>query len=182
MHVQTHLMSGWCVANLLPLNARERLLCMVAATAPDLDGISFLFGQEAWWDYHHLLAHNLLFVLVLAVALTALSTSRVVTFVAYLVLGHLHMLMDYYGSGPGWGIPYLWPFEKTMRTSPDAWAFYSWQNLSTAGALLAWTLLIVDRKRRTPLEAVMPSLDRQLVSLWDRRVRRRAAAPAPADL
>jgi hypothetical protein len=44
-----------------------------------------------------------------------------------------------------------------------SWDFYSWQNLSIAAALLIWTLIIAVRKGRTPLEAIMPDLDRQLV-------------------
>jgi hypothetical protein len=59
MHVPTHIMSGWCLANVVPgLTARERLFCMIAATAADLDGLSILFGQNAYWDYHHVVCHN----------------------------------------------------------------------------------------------------------------------------
>jgi inner membrane protein len=181
MHLQTHLMSGWCAGNLLPsLGARERLFCMIAAVAPDFDGVGRVFGEEAYWDYHHVVGHNLAFAVVLSAALAAFSTKRVLAFAAYFALAHLHLLMDYFGSGPGWGIPYFWPFDKHAYTSPNAWAFYSWQNLSTAGVMLAWTLLIVDRYGRTPLERLMPSLDRQLVEGWSRRVRRRQPSPPPA--
>jgi hypothetical protein len=61
VHLQTHLMSGWCVGNLLPLGARERLFCMIAAAASDLDGIGRVFGEEAYWRYHHVVGHNLAF-------------------------------------------------------------------------------------------------------------------------
>jgi hypothetical protein len=81
----------------------------------------------------------------------------------YLSLFHLHLLMDYYGSGPGWGIAYLWPFSRRTWSTPDAWEFFSWQNLTTAAALIVWTLAIAIRQHRTPLEALMPNLDRQLV-------------------
>ena len=33
MHIPTHLMSGWCIASLFDLTLRERLLCMLAASA-----------------------------------------------------------------------------------------------------------------------------------------------------
>lgn len=39
MHIQTHIVSGWCAANLLDLTPRERALAMVAASAADLDGL-----------------------------------------------------------------------------------------------------------------------------------------------
>ena len=138
---------------------------MLAASLADLDGLSILAGQEAYWDYHHTLGHNLPFGLVLCTVLASLSTRRVLALCVYLALFHLHLLLDYYGSGPGWGIPYLWPFDSHQWVRRDAWPFYSWQNITTAFILIAWTLWIARRQRRTPLEALMPRLDRQLVDL-----------------
>ena len=40
MHIQSHIMSGWCAANCFPLTARERFLAMLAATLPALDGVT----------------------------------------------------------------------------------------------------------------------------------------------
>ena len=166
MHIQTHVLSGWCVANLAPhFTPRERLLSMLAASLADLDGLSIIAGQEAYWDYHHTLGHNLAFGIVLSVALAALSKHRVLGFATYLALFHLHLLLDYYGSGPGWGIPYFWPFSTRQWVNPDAWPFYSAQNIGAAVALTIWTAWIVWRRGRTPLETVMPGLDRQLVAL-----------------
>src|SRR5689334_2305032 len=121
MHVPTHLLSGWCVANCFPLNARERLFCMIAASACDADGLSVLGGWEAYQDYHHLLAHNLPFIALTAGVLTIFSSHRALAFVLYVGLGHLHLLMDYYGSGPGWKIYYLWPFSHLWLRSDNAW-------------------------------------------------------------
>ena len=166
MHVQTHVLSGWCVGNLVPgFAARERLFCMLAASLADLDGLGIVFGREAYWDYHHGLGHNGLYGLVLCALLTVFTRrgTRGLGFIVYLALFHLHLLMDYYGSGPGWGIPYLWPVSGRQWQRADAWAFYSWQNISAAGAMVAWTVRIIFSRRRTPLEAVMPKLDRQLV-------------------
>jgi hypothetical protein len=164
MHVQTHILSGWCAANLLPhFSARDRLLCMLAAGLADLDGLGIVFGQNVYWDYHHRLGHNLPYGLLLCATLAAFASRRVLAFAVFLALYHLHLLMDYYGSGPGWGIPYLWPLSRREWRNDDAWPFYSWQNLSTFAALLLWTLWIARRHGRTPLEAIMPGLDRQLV-------------------
>jgi hypothetical protein len=166
MHLQTHLLSGWCLGNLIPqFTPRERLFCMLAATACDIDGLSLLAGQDAWWDYHHTLGHNLPFAVLLSLALAAFSARRLLAFAIYLALFHLHLLLDSYGSGPGWGIPYFWPFSKHVSVNPSAWAFYSWQNLTAAGLMVLWTLWIARRRRRTPLEAIMPNLDRQLVAV-----------------
>src|SRR6185503_1143671 len=104
------------------------------------DGLSIIAGQESYWDYHHTLGHNLPFGLLLCFILAALSTHRATALGVYLALFHLHLLLDYFGSGPGWGIPYLWPFSKHVSINPYAWAFYSWQNIGTAVALLVWTI------------------------------------------
>ena len=63
-----------------------------------------------------------------------------------------------------------------------AWEFFSWQNISTAIAFLAWTIWIAVRHGRTPLEAIMPGLDRQLVDwLRAKLTRGRNVALATAE-
>lgn len=183
MHVQTHILSGWCAANLLPLDPRQRLFCMIAASAPDLDGLGVLWSQAAYHDYHHVLGHNLLFALLLSWLLAMLARRRAMTFLACLTLVHLHLAMDYIGSGPLWKIHYLWPFSVwSLMTPENFWELYSWQNLSVAAILLTLTLWIAFRCGRTPLEALMPSLDRQLVALLQRRRPTSPADTAPRGL
>ncbi len=172
MHVQTHLMSGWCLANLLPMTPRQRLFCMIAATAPDLDGLGILISHWHFEEYHHVLGHNLTFSLLGAAILAGFSVRRrILAFLVYLAMFHLHLVMDYYGSGPGWGISYWYPWARGREDvwiNHQAWEFYSWQNLSAAAVFLAWTLAILWIRRRTPLEALMPKLDRQLVQVITR--------------
>jgi hypothetical protein len=175
MHLQTHIMSGWCVGNVLPLNPRERLFCMMAAALADVDGISYVFGQETYWKYHHALGHNVTLGVLLAATMTAFSKRRLLVFPLYLALFHLHLVMDYYGSGPGWPLYYLWPWSQWKVVNHTTWEFYSWQNIGTAAALLVWTIAIAWRCRRTPLEVFMPGLDRQLVALLPER------RPRPGD-
>lgn len=172
MHIQTHVLSGWCVANLVPLTPRERCLAMVAAGAPDLDGLGRLISHDHYLDYHHVWGHNLAFAVVGSAVLTAFSTHRGRCAVMYLMLFHLHFLMDYFGSGFGWGIRYFWPWSSRDFLTPHAWELFSWQNLTTLGALLVWTFGIIVRLGRTPLEALMPSLDRQLTDMIRRWCRR----------
>lgn len=168
MHIQTHLMSGWCIGNYLNLTSRERLFCMCAATMADLDGLGIVAGQRVYQEYHHVLGHNLPFALLFSTVLAIFSSSRAKAFLIYFALAHLHLIIDYFGSGPLWKIYYLWPISRWSIMRAEAWEFYSWQNLSVALAFLIWTILIVYRKGRTPLEAIMPSLDKQLVALFRR--------------
>ena len=174
MHIQTHILSGWCFGNLLPLRARDRLLCMIAASAQDLDGLGILYSEELYWDLHHRLGHSLTAGVVLAAVLTIFATRKVLGFLAFLVLFHLHLLMDYFGSGPEWLIHYYWPFNDHGFESAYVWPLFSWQNITAFVLLLGWTVWIGYRHRRTPLEVLMPSLDRKLTGAEP--FRRRAAA------
>jgi len=168
MHVQTHIMSGWCIGNWLTLTPRERLCSMIATSVADLDGLGILFGQEAYWNYHHKLGHNLAFAVLLSLVLAAFSTRWFFAFVLYLGFTHLHLLLDYFGSGPGWPLYYLWPFSYYTFENRSAWEFYSWQNITTAAVLFVITLFVAIRGGRTPLEVIMPHLDQELVR-WLRR-------------
>jgi len=163
MHVQTHLLCGWCIGNGFEFSPRERLLCMAVSVAPDIDGLGIFYSEQAYFDWHHVIAHNLPFALLLSATCAAVSPHRVKAFWVYLLLMHLHLLMDFLGSGPGWGIFYFWPFSRWVANNPYAWPFYSWQNLCFASIFLLWVLAIAIYDGRTPLEAIMPSLDGKFV-------------------
>lgn len=165
MHTQTHVLSGWCLGNLVEFSPRERLFSMLAASLSDVDGLGILMGNDFYEPYHHKLAHNLFFGLLLSVMLAFFSTQRKKAFLVYLGLFHVHLVLDYFGSGPYWEIFYLWPFSHWGLLNRWAWPFISWQNISVGLAFIAWTLAIAVKAGRTPLEIIMPSLDTQLV-VW----------------
>jgi hypothetical protein len=189
VHIPTHILSGWVVANALPLGPRERLFCMVAATIPDVDGLGYVAGPHFYERYHHVLGHNFTFALLVTAVLTALSTGprgpgwrRAVAGIAYFALFHLHLLMDYYGSGPGWGISYGWPWRHGPGywwICPHGWAFFSWQNLLAFWLLLAWTVGTAVVCRRTPLEVIAPRLDAGLLRLGRRPAPSSSSAAQP---
>ena len=129
----------------------------------DIDGLGILFSQELCWDYHHRLGHCLLFGIVMSSVLAAFSPRKLRSFALYLAMFHLHLAMDLVGSGPGWMIHYFWPIDDWGARVRWAWELYSWQNLTAFGVLLLWTILIARYQHRTPLELLMPSLDRRLV-------------------
>jgi hypothetical protein len=166
MHLPTHVLSGWVVASLIPrLTPRERALAMVAATAPDLDGLAILGGREAFETYHHVVGHNLFFGLLETTLVVVWSTDKRTMALLAFGLFHLHLVMDSFGSGRDWGISYLWPLVQREWLNPWRWDFFSWQNLVAAYGLVLVTIVIAIRQGRTPLETIAPSLDRQLVSL-----------------
>lgn len=168
MHIPTHILSGWVVGNAVPgFTARERLFCMLAASLHDLDGLGIVFGERAYWALHHKLGHNVFVGVGMSLAFAAYSTRRTLAFLVYLACFHLHLLMDYFGSGPGWAIHYLWPAsDRGWRTSL-AWELTSWQNRVAFAVLLLITIAIAWRARRTPLERLAPRLDAKLVGQRD---------------
>ena len=165
MHVQTHLMASWCVANLGRLDPRGRFLCVAAGVLPDLDGLGILISQEAYWDYHHVLCHNLFFGVAMSALLAGFSSDKAKVFFWCLAVFHMHLLMDLLGSGEGWQISYLWPFSKWALEFSHAWGLYSWQNFAAGVFFLALTLFVAVRKGRTFIEYPTPQLDRRIVEV-----------------
>ncbi len=95
MHVQTHVMSGWCAGSLFPLTAGQRLLCMIAATLPDLDGLGILFGRGVSVGISHFLRWP-----------TLLSLPAIIASVA--VAATVGIIFGYY---PAWKASRLDPIE-----------------------------------------------------------------------
>ena len=174
MHVPTHILSGWLCGNLIPsFGPRERFFCMIAASAPDLDGLSLLAGWEMYWDLHHVLLHNLAFAVVLSTLLAFFSRPRVVAWIVYFALMHLHFLLDLLGSGSDWGVEYFRPFSAVSWEIPFHWEFLSWQNYAAAFAAIALSFGLIYWKKRTILEYPMPKLNAEIVDFILRRRPRR---------
>ncbi|CAN5512840.1 hypothetical protein BH10PLA1_BH10PLA1_18130 [soil metagenome] len=143
---------------------------MIAAAIPDIDGLGILawpvdhdLGQELYWRYHHVVGHGILFGLIACGLLTAFSQHKPLAFLLYLGVFHLHLLMDFFGSGEGWVIHYGWPISNVAFSTSLVWPLDSWQNKLTAGLLLLWTIAIARYQHRTPLELIAPRLDERLV-------------------
>jgi hypothetical protein len=166
MHIPTHIISGWCVGATLSTTPRERIACMMAASLADLDGAGIVFGQEHYQRWHHVFGHNVFYGIVLAGLCSRLAHSgrRAWVFVLCLALFHLHLVMDYYGSGQGWGIHYLWPVSDWLWINPNAWSLGAWQNYLALGAGVLWTIFLAVWKGCTPFELVAPGLE----SDWQR--------------
>ncbi len=166
MHIQTHIMSGWIVANFFTLTPRERLFCMVAAATADLDGLGILVSEDLYQDFHHVAGHNLTMGILLASILTYFSINRVKAWLLYLGIFNLHILMDLLGSGELWTIHYLWPFTSHELYLEHCWPLYSWQNITIGFVSIIATVIIAVWRQRTPLEVPMPRLDRKLVRFF----------------
>jgi inner membrane protein len=178
MNVIEHFFIGWCVANLVPsLSDRDRTIVTVASVIPDIDGLGFLVELPTrntshpilWWtEYHHVLAHNVGFAFLVAVAAYLLAARRFETTILALVSFHTHILGDIIGArGPDgyqWPIPYFLPFSRTPELSWDGqWALNAWQNFVITGVALALTLFLAWSRGYSPVGIFSMRADRQFV-------------------
>lgn len=167
MHIPTHILSGWCVANIVPqLSAKDRLMLVLAASLPDLDGLGLLWSADAYRAVHHIWGHNLVAALILSLVLSSLSDHKRLCFPLCLALFHLHLLMDFYGSGRGWGIAYWWPFSDRYYETEQAWSLGGWQNYLSLAGLVLWSWFIMRTRGRTPFEFIAPVADRAFLSVF----------------
>lgn len=166
MQFQTHMLSGWCIGNHLGLSAKERFLCIFAAGIHDLDGLGYFIKEEYYYMHHHVYGHNIFIGFIIAGLFAWMSDNKKKSFWCYLGFFHLHLLMDFFGSGPGWGLAFFWPFYGKIIQNPLVWEFMSWQNMGTAAIFYLWTFYILYSKKRTFLEFPMPSLDKKIVDLF----------------
>jgi inner membrane protein len=187
----THGLAAWCLAETAPrLTNRERGIVVIAGIAPDIDGIGILpevltrNGSHPllWWSsYHHLLAHNLLFaVLVALVAAVVTKTNRALTAAFAFLAVHLHLIGDLVGSrGPDgyeWPIPYLYPFASQPElTWKGQWKLSGWQNIAITIVLLAVTFVLAWRRGYSPVGLFSSRADLKFVST----LRSRFPGPAP---
>jgi membrane-bound metal-dependent hydrolase YbcI (DUF457 family) len=159
-------MSGWIAANFFTLSPRERFLCMLAASAPDIDGAGLLISWDLYQKTHHALGHNIFFGIIAALIFAFCSERKQKMFWLCLGLFNLHVIMDLLGSGELWTISYFWPLSGYELSFEHGWPFYSWQNISAGTLCLAATAAIIYWRKRSPLEFIMPSLDRKIVSFF----------------
>jgi inner membrane protein len=168
---------GWLVGSALPTR-RARALVTAAAVVPDLDGAGLLISDDLYLAWHHKLAHGAPFALVLAalVLLAAPRGARVATAALAVVAFHSHIVLDLVGSGPGWPIFYLWPFDDVEWLPSWQWNLASWQNTVFGLAVVLVCLSASLWRGRTPVELASLRADAAVVSTLRRRFAPRASS------
>jgi hypothetical protein len=164
-----HLQVGSFFANAGVDNQRDRRLVMLAALAPDADGI-FFFNPGLWERFHHTFGHNIFFALFIGAVFGALargSKTRVGLLAAATAL--LQVGLDNFTNDPTWKIMYFWPISHFDFALGN---FIDWTGLafflvwvvqgSLMVAILVGTVWLYRRTGRTFLELFSPRLDRLL--------------------
>jgi LexA-binding, inner membrane-associated putative hydrolase len=130
---------------------------------PDLDGLSLLAGLAAYGTYHHVLTHNLAFgglvTAVSAIWIPRRARELALVFAAFCS----HLVGDYFGSGPGWGLQPFLPFSDRFFLFAHAWELAGWQNFTITLGAITVSLVIAVRAGRTPLELFHAPTDRAIV-------------------
>ena len=125
----THICSGILLGQTLRPSSRVRCAMLVvlgvAAFAPDVDAVSYLWGAEAFYRFHHTYTHTLLGIAILAVLLAGVECYwvRAISFARLVALNlagcTLHLLGDLIAV---WPLPLLWPWSTrgfTLRWTGD---------------------------------------------------------------
>lgn len=179
----THFLASWVLASFPSLERRDVALVTFAGIAPDIDRLGItpeLATRHSshpldWFSrYHHVLAHNLLFTGVVAIAVLAFARRRWLAATLAFLAVHLHFFMDVLGSrgpdGYNWPIPYLEPFSSKAQIAwSGQWALNAWENIVITLALLIWTMFRAIHIGRSPVEIFSPSADRQVVAALRQR-------------
>jgi hypothetical protein len=175
----THLLIGWTVANSVPsLTKRERAFVTWASVVPDVDGFGivadFATRNSAtptnWWgEYHHVLAHNIGFALLVTVPAAIFARQRLLTAVLVFISFHLHLVGDLIGArgpdGHQWPIPYLSPFADSLRlTWSGQWALNAWPNMVITAALLLHALVLARKRGFSLVELFSAKIDAVVVT------------------
>lgn len=183
MHLATHLMLGWVVANIRPLEKRDRGLVTWGGIIPDADASGFfiilLIGDKDWafrWhtQYHHVLTHNLLSALLIFIIVFLAARQRILTAVLAFFSFHLHLLGDLVGSrGPDgyqWPINYLFPFSDAYQlTWNGQWQLNAWPNIFITIILLLGTIYLAWERGYSPVEFISSAADRNFIATLRKR-------------
>lgn len=185
MHPATHLLLGWGTATALPMARRDRALICLAGLIPDIDGLGIAAEkltlhseQPLYWYalYHHVLAHNLAFGVVVTVGAAVLARARLKTAVLVLTSFHLHLLADLVGSrgpdGSSWPLRYLWPLDGLELSWQGQWAFNAWPNFVITLVLLGWLFHVAAGRGHSPLELISRRADAAFCATARRWLRR----------
>jgi membrane-bound metal-dependent hydrolase YbcI (DUF457 family) len=159
-------MIGWMVSS--PLRTKkERLVVTLASILPDIDGAGILISLDHYGRYHHIFGHNIFTGLIFAVISSMLFKEKLKIFLLSFMAFNTHVVGDLLGSGAAWGIPYLWPINKTIYdfSPPFQWELDSWQNLVATALCIIGIIIIGLKKNRTIIELFSTKADGEVVAV-----------------
>ena len=183
MNPVTHFLTGWVVANTAHVDRKDRLIVTIAGVISDVDAAGIIAETVTrsserpllWWsEYHHVLAHNLGFGLLVTIVSFLLAKQKAKAATLAAISFHLHLLGDLVGArGPDgyqWPIPYLLPFSDAWQWMwTGQWELNAWPNFAITLALLAMTFIFAWSRGYSPLEIISTRADEAFVATLRKR-------------
>jgi hypothetical protein len=178
MHVVTHLLVGWVVAEHTVKERRDKALVAWASVVPDLDGLGLLADWAGasfeavgghYEQFHRVLLHGLPGALVCAALFACFALQKLHVALWALVSYHLHLVGDILGSRGGgqndsWPIFYLSPLSDALTFEwSGQWPLTGWQNTSITVALMIYALALAIRHGYSPVGLFSRKADAKFV-------------------
>jgi len=165
MMVPAHVGLGWGLAHVTQGNRCFRTAVVLASVIPDIDSISFLFGIDTYIKYHHVLAHNFLFFLVVSfLAVYFCKEMKLKTFLCTQLACYSHYFGDYFFTR--YPLQYFYPFSNTRFLYPHGVWLGHILNFVFLGAAAVLVIIIGIWYKRTPVEIISPELDNRIVNVF----------------
>ncbi|MGE5325509.1 MAG: metal-dependent hydrolase [Deltaproteobacteria bacterium] len=160
-----HLQYGWWFAHWRNFDRRERAAIALSAAACDLDGLSMFWGSDTYYKYHHILFHNVGAMLVMAGLAALFFWKKPWAWLMVVFAFGMHLVEDYF-SIP-WDMKPWAPFSNLVTNLGHHIAVpivqYGFQTAMMV-FILAVTVWIYLRHKRTPLEIISPAFDRLIMN------------------
>src|SRR3954469_4496590 len=172
MNTEAHLALGWILAHCGGSHETRsfRRIVTFASLAPDLDVISYLFGERTYANLHHALGHNIFFSLAwsgLSIVIAGGGFRRAVKIFLFTQLAfYSHYFGDYFFTR--FPLEFFWPVSHRGYIYSYRIGLDHPVNLFLSYLSFVVIVGMAVAFKRTPVELVSVELDARLVNLFRR--------------
>ena len=164
MYVFAHAGIGWILAEAGHGDRRFRQAVFLASLIPDIDGLSLLFGYQAYGNYHDRITHSIPFGVIVMMFAAIYCRKYRLKAMAFAALAYMsHLIGDFFLSG--WPIALWYPFGRVeIESSNGIWLGHPINHILNAisVACLIW---MGWRFKRTPFEVLSVNMDQRICNL-----------------
>lgn len=187
MHIVTHLLIGWTVAEHVTEKPRDRALITWCSVIPDLDGIGLPidwagralgFEWSLYEQFHRVALHGLPGAILFAILVALIADEKARAAIWAFFTFHLHLLGDIAGSRGSnpediWPVHYLEPVSNAVTFSwAGQWPLTSWQNSALTAVLMVYAIVLATRRGYSPVSLFNAQADKKFVEILRKRWRK----------
>ena len=163
MHFEPHATLGWAIGNLGGGDRRLRNYCVLGSVLPDIDAAPYLFGPQAYGEWHHTFGHNVFLWAAFIGWVVWKCKSWRAAVLSCLSFGS-HLLTDAQLSG--WQLYLFWPASRDGYLFPNAVGLDAPINYWLVYLSPVVIVVLAILFKRTPIDIVSPKLDRLFTSFF----------------